>query len=77
MDIIRMVVMNRSVGYISSIIQRTARKAYNIAIAYILSLNQFHDKCPFLLGVDENSMVSKGITMVYRITMNTKYATNK
>jgi hypothetical protein len=58
-------------------IQRTDRNAYNIIIMYILSLNQFQDKCPFLLGVDEKSTVCNGITTVYTIPINRKYATNK
>jgi hypothetical protein len=42
-----------------------------------LTFNHFQARCPFLLGTVENSTVFNGITIVYSIPINTKYATNK
>ena len=76
-DIIRAIVMNINVGYILSIIQRADINTYHIAIIYIFHINQFQDKCPFLLCTVEKSIVRNGITTVYNTPINTRYATNK
>jgi hypothetical protein len=67
---------NIKVGYILSIIHRNDRKAYHIKIIYIFQVSHFQDKCPFLLGTDENSIVFNGIIAVYSITINARYPPN-
>jgi hypothetical protein len=67
---------NIKVGYILSIIHRNDRKAYHINIIYIFHVSHFQDKCPFLLGTDENSIVFNGIIAVYSITINVRYPPN-
>jgi hypothetical protein len=73
----RNTVANIKTEYILSIIHRDDKNACHINIIYILTLNQFHDKCPFLLGTVEKSTVFNGIMKVYTIPKNTIYANNK
>jgi hypothetical protein len=73
----RNTVANIKSGYILSIIHRDDKNACHINIIYIFTFNQFHDKCPFLLGTVEKSTVFNGIMKVYKIPTNTIYANNK
>jgi hypothetical protein len=67
---------NIKVGYILSIIHRNDRNAYHIKIIYIFHVSHLQDKCPFLLGIVENSIVFNGIIAVYSIAINARYPPN-
>ena len=68
--------MNINVIYILSIIHLDDRNINHINIINKLKFNQFHDRCPFVLGIIENSAVFNGIIIIYG-NANIIYAINK